>query len=386
MIEALQTGRKTMKLKCILFLLAILVPTALFSNTIYFPQVAYGGGYSTTFVIMNTGTGTVSSQLGFFSQTGAQVLCCAILSIPPGGSERYTLPNTGPLTVVWAVVTTSTSTVQGVATFDLRNSNGTLITTAGVLGIEAGNGFLLPVDVTSNASTGVAIANVYPTPNTSVNVSLRLLAEDGSQVATANDVRFAPLLSGHQVADFVTNIFPQLNGTTFKGALVVTTPSNAPANSLGATALTVKEGLLSALPVIPVTSSTGGTTGSTGAGTASVVFQESLSGGATLQFQGKTFSTDGLQTFTGIAPGTYQITGTIPFGGIVGFAFANGGGALGSGGVVPGSLKSLAGPSGVGTIVSACNVSYVNVVSSSQPYTLQFTVTTSTSAACQTGQ
>ena len=50
-----------------------------------------------------------------------------------------------------------------------------------------------------------------------------------------------------QVADFVESIFPQLIGTTFRGALIIE-GLDAP---IAATALTVKEGILSALPVLP---------------------------------------------------------------------------------------------------------------------------------------
>ena len=243
-----------MKLSRFLLLLIIsLIPCSLFSNTLYFPQVAFGGGYTTTFVVMNTGTTNVSSRINFYAQDGALTSFQSI-NVPVGGSTRYTLPDTGPLTAVWGELAAGTATVQGVATFDLRATNGTLITTAGVLGLEAGNSFLLPVDVTPTASTGVAIANINA--GSSVNVTLRLLGENGSQAATATDVRLNPLRSRSQIADFVTSMFPQLTGTTFKGTLVIEAAAGAPTKSLVATALTVKEGLLSALPVIPVTVST----------------------------------------------------------------------------------------------------------------------------------
>src|SRR5262249_25085946 len=86
----------------------------------------------------------------------------------------------------------------------------------------------------------------------SVNVHLRLLGENGSLFAVADDVRLNPMSPRRQVADFVTNFFPQLAGTTFKGTLVVEPEVGAPTRSLVPIALTVKEGLLSALPVVPV--------------------------------------------------------------------------------------------------------------------------------------
>ena len=60
-----------MKPRFLLFTLFVaLFPVSLFSNTLYFPQVAFGGGYSTTFAIVNTGTTGVSGRLNLFSQSG----------------------------------------------------------------------------------------------------------------------------------------------------------------------------------------------------------------------------------------------------------------------------------------------------------------------------
>jgi serpin B len=239
-----------------LLLIVAIAPSSLFSNTIYFPQAVFGGGYSTTFVIMNTGTTPVSARFNFFDQSGtSRAALNTTMNVFPGGSARVSLPNTGPLTVIWGELAAGSGTVQGFANYDLRTDNGTLITTAGVPGIDAGNSFVLPVDVTPNTSTGVAIA--YVKDGSPFNIGLRLLREDGSQIASANDVRFTALGSRRQVADLVTSIFPQLSGTTFKGTLVVEAAAGAPADSLAASALTLREGTLAALPVIPA-----GSTGS----------------------------------------------------------------------------------------------------------------------------
>ena len=162
----------------------------------------------------------------------------------------------------------NTGTVQGVATFDLRAPNLVLQTTAGVLGVQPANSFSLPVDVTPTGGTGLAVAN---TKDTNASVTLRLLNESGALVATATDARFTSFSGKGQAADFVTNIFPQLAGVTFRGALIVEAGTSG---TLGATALTVKEGVLSALPVIPGTlvitgtgTIGGGGTGGGGGGT-----------------------------------------------------------------------------------------------------------------------
>src|SRR5262245_26847128 len=132
-----------MKLKWLLLVLLVSVfPNSLYSNTIYFPQVAFGGGYSTTFVIINTGSTPVSGRLNFHSQLGGARADLGVhLDVAVGNSARFTLPNSGPLTVVWGEYAAGSGTVQGVATFDLRAGSGVLTTSAGVLGIEDNNSF-----------------------------------------------------------------------------------------------------------------------------------------------------------------------------------------------------------------------------------------------------
>jgi len=56
-----------MKVTRFFLLLLSLTPVSAFANTIYFPEVVYGGGYTTNFTIINTGTALVSSQLIIYS-------------------------------------------------------------------------------------------------------------------------------------------------------------------------------------------------------------------------------------------------------------------------------------------------------------------------------
>src|SRR5262249_28986528 len=243
-----------MKVRALLWLLLVGVfPASLSSNTLYFPQVAFGGGYSTTFVIVNTGTTAVSAPLHLYSQSG--ILRSDLgrqIYIAPGNSTRLTIPNIGPLTAVWGEFDAGGGSVQGVATFDSRDLSGRLVTSAGVLGIQADNTFLMPVDVKSGtASTGVAVANIS---NNDLSIEVRLYGENG--VMVASNLSF-PLPAHAQVADFVPNIITQISGIdSFKGTLVVRSFASAP--SLAVTALTVKEGLLSAIPV--TAASSGGAT------------------------------------------------------------------------------------------------------------------------------
>jgi hypothetical protein len=221
------------------------------ASILEFPQVVFGGGYSTTLTIMNAGAGILQTNLRCFTQDGVERTdLAATISARGNGSSRSTLANAGPLTVVSCELIATTGTFQGVATFDLRATNQVLLTTAGVLGIPSGNSFSVPVDIAPTGGTGIAVANLK---DTSVNVTVRLVDENGLPVAIATAPRFASFPPRGQFADFVTNMFPQFAGTTFRGALVIDAASGAPPGSLATTALAVKEGVLSALPVIPGT-------------------------------------------------------------------------------------------------------------------------------------
>src|SRR5215510_16368181 len=93
-----------MKLKWLLLVLLVSVfPSSLYANTLYFPQVAFGGGYSTTFVIINTGTTAVSSQVVFYDQNGTpHPEFTTPVNLAPASSMRFTLPNTGSnVSLLW---------------------------------------------------------------------------------------------------------------------------------------------------------------------------------------------------------------------------------------------------------------------------------------------
>ncbi|HME98416.1 MAG TPA: hypothetical protein VKK06_00985 [Terriglobia bacterium] len=383
-----------MKVTRFFLLLLSLTPVSVFANTIYFPEVVYGGGYTTNFTIINTGTALVSSQLIIYSQQGTQLGSIPIL-VMGAGSTRYSLSDKGPLKIGWGVIAAGT-TVQGVASFDQRNDSGVLVTSSGMLGLDAGNSILVPVE---SSFTGVAIANA----NTSaVNVRLRLLGENGSELASRDDPRLNPLGSRMQIVDSIGALFPEFSGTAFRGALVVETSGNAPSNSLAVTGFTLKEGLFSAVPVVPVAANfaipgtppgappgppPGPSPGPSpdpppGGGTATVAFEVLNTGGATIQFQGQTITTNGLYTFKNLGPGTYDINGTV--GQTLNITFLSGAGEAGPGGVVPGSLQNIQGPPGfIGPVISGCSVKYMNTNLSPQLFQLRFTVTTSTAQACQ---
>src|SRR5262245_53019983 len=243
-------SRSYMALKRYALLIAFcFIPTSLFSNKLYFPQLVFGGGYTTTIVLLNKGTTSVSSDFLVYGERGA-LLRSIPTTVHGPVSPRPSLADPGPSIVSsWGMLDAGTETVQGAATFEVRSTTGALIATAGVLGVEAANDFTFPVDVAADgiaSNTGFAVANVNPTSDVTVN--FQLLSELGCGDVTGADARSITLRSGQHIAEFVTEVWLQL-GAPFKGTLLVWVTPGQP-NSLVLTALNLKDGLMSALPVI----------------------------------------------------------------------------------------------------------------------------------------
>jgi hypothetical protein len=233
------------------------------AETIYFPQVADGGGYITNFELVNIGPFPANGTLRFFNQDGTPRVIqigsstgsAFPVTIPGAGSLRLASSNSTTTTVSgWASFETNndpcplgctdplTTTIRGVATFDFR-TNGILNATAGVIGTMLSSRLLIPVDVADTANTGLAILNPQTIP---ISVRLRLFNESGADIADILSTKLSPLGAHQQVSAFLTDLFGNI-GPTFKGSVIAEVTGDG---VMAATGLTVKEGLLSALPAV----------------------------------------------------------------------------------------------------------------------------------------
>jgi hypothetical protein len=220
------------------------------SSVAIFAQVADGGGYSTTFSLLNNQSTAINGQLKFYNTdgtprsltingvTGTQFS----VNLPVDGSLYMTTSNAGPTTSGWAILN-SDLPVQSVATFDYRNDKGTLTTTAAVLGSGAATKVALPVETNSSLDTGVAIVNFG---SSTISVRLRLLNETGSEIANKLNL----LDAQKQLVGFVSQFFSTVQGIgNFKGVLTAEVEGQG---SFAATSLILKEGMYSALPVVVI--------------------------------------------------------------------------------------------------------------------------------------
>src|SRR5262245_16661132 len=335
------------------------------ANTLYFPQVAAGGGYSTTFTLLNIDTTPLNGQLRVFNQDGTQrpvPSAWDVISIPAAGSARFTLNSSGDLTVGWAYFQ-SAGNVNGIAIFERRKVDGTLETIASVLGVASGPRFLVPVEISSSGGTVIALVNTAGVPT---SVEFVLLSETGSTMAVNADSKFSLLSGGQQISEFVSNLFPQLALTEFKGTLII--QASGLIQQLAATGLVVKEGLLTGLPVIgsftPPAPITGVLMSVVGAPPFSLAFQETR------------IMSNGSFPFR-LDPGTYEVSGTLS--NRLAVFFGSGTTSDLSPKVEPGSIRSNEGPI---MQVFPCFILYSSSSDTPQPFRFQFTVSPNTGDTC----
>jgi len=231
--------------------LAPIISSFAFSG-IFFPQVAVGGGWSTSFMLTNTGSTTTSGNLVMTDQQGNPWTVSTSLgtgssfpvSISPGGTMFLTVNPVNandPGKSGYATVETTGGSPSGVATYQLV-SGGNLQTATGVLSSQPTQFATIPVNDnhSENLYTAYAIAN--PT-NETVTVKLALVDPNGNIV---NDTVVITLDPGQQSAIY---LYQQLNlPATFQGSMVLRAQGGG---TFVIVALVQNQQLFTAIPVIP---------------------------------------------------------------------------------------------------------------------------------------
>ena len=225
--------------------------------TALFSHVAIGGGFTTTFTLLNTGGSVLTGNLiltaqdgtpltaAFTGPSGFQANAASVpLNIPIGGTQFWTASAPGsndPQKAGWARVESSGGTLGGVATFQLT-SGGNLLTIAGVLSSDPVQFATIPVDdnLDQNRYTGYAVAN----PGTdTLSIKVQTVNADGSRGTTLTAIPLAP---GHQKATFLFQ--DPAAGREFQGSVVLIELNG---KKFSVVALVQNQGLYTAIPVIP---------------------------------------------------------------------------------------------------------------------------------------
>jgi parallel beta-helix repeat protein len=231
------------------------------TGTIYFPQFADGGGYTTSLVLLNTSntieTGTLQLRNGngnplVVNQVGGTTGSVFTYSIPIGGVVRFqTDGSPATLSTGWAQLTpdTGTSTPIGAGVFGY-NPGVFLVTESGIPATVSTMHARIYVDMSGGHDTGLAIAN--PT-NANASVTITAFQSDG---VTGIGTSQGPLqLPANGYSAFFADGFIAGLPSGFTGVLDIT--SSTPFAALTVRSLTNERGdfLLVTLPIADMTQS-----------------------------------------------------------------------------------------------------------------------------------
>jgi hypothetical protein len=224
------------------------------SVSAYFPQVAIGGGWSTSFTLNNTGSATVSGDLILVDYQGnpftVNISTLGLgssfpISIPAGGTMFLTAnpvsPN-DPRKIGWAKVETSNGSLNGVATYQ-SVLEGVIQTATGVLSSLPTQYATIPVDenYSQNRKVAYALAN-----QSSQILTIKVALVDLNGIVV-NDTVSITLNPGQQMASYFNQNFP--NRPTFQGSIVLRAQGGGAFIIVGL--IQNEEQFYTAIPVIP---------------------------------------------------------------------------------------------------------------------------------------
>jgi hypothetical protein len=199
-------------------------------------QVASGGGWQTTFTLVNTGTTSAQAQMSFFDgagnalslpltyvQSGTNTSASTITQTIAAGSTLVVLTqgNSTGATVVGSAQLTTTGNISGFAIFRYDPTG-----QEAVIPLETrdANAYILAFDNTNGLATGLALANVS---NQAVSVPVVLRDDTGASLGTA--AINLPAL-GH-TSFILADSYPSVAGK--RGTVEFDTPTGAQISALG---------------------------------------------------------------------------------------------------------------------------------------------------------
>jgi Leucine-rich repeat (LRR) protein len=195
------------------------------SDTVYFPQLADGGGYNTSVILMNTSSATETGTLNLYDNNGAPFMVRSTdgtskssfsYSILPDGAYVFqTDASPKYATAGWVVLTPDSGSRTPVAAGVFQySSNGVLATESGIPSTNPTNHARIFVDKKNNHNTGVALGNPGGGP---LNIVKTAFEMDGATPAgTSLDLPALPGM-GH-ASQFIDQMIGNLP-SDFRGVL-----------------------------------------------------------------------------------------------------------------------------------------------------------------------
>ncbi len=227
------------------------------TDRLYFPQMADGGGYRTTFLLTNPGTADLDAVLETFGKDGTPLT----FTLNQTTNNRFSVrvPSKGlavlesgnrdsAIRVGWARVTAS-APVGGSIVYDALSSSARLLSEAGIDPAPLGAHFCYSVDTRAGFLSGLAVAN--PTGETA-SLELKLYSAAGALQST--QIRTIP--GQGQLAEMAGGLFPGVSLDRFTGIVKVLSSTSA----VVGTTLRFSSSLatFASIPVIPLISQRGG--------------------------------------------------------------------------------------------------------------------------------
>jgi hypothetical protein len=173
---------------------------------LFFPQLADGGGYTTSLILINTSDSPQSGMLRFYGN-GGFIMSAGTLdsgsssslaySIPPGGISVFQTDGLPSAVQVGSVQLTpdSGSTLPVAAGIFGYTQNGVLVTESGIASATPTTHARVFIDTAGGHDSGLAIAAIDSTP---VSVTLRAYQSDGITATSDGDAILNLPGNGHE--------------------------------------------------------------------------------------------------------------------------------------------------------------------------------------------
>jgi len=200
-------------------------------SALYFPQLADGGGYRSSFILVNPSSSAVSAILEFFADDGSPLAlsiggvskASQTLDLAANGVAHLATDGTSSgLKVGWARAS-APAPIAGSLVFQVR-SDGRIQAEAAVAASPLGQHLMSYIDSVGSTQSGVAICN----PNAfQMTLALNLRNSSG-EIADSANVAFP---AKAHMAGFVRQWFPGWSGD-FEGILEVLAPAPVSAVAL----------------------------------------------------------------------------------------------------------------------------------------------------------
>ena len=218
-------------------------------------HVASGGGWQTTFTLVNTGTSAATANLNFYGDNGAAIswplsfpqtnttstATGVSQSIPPGGSLVVVVADSGSATTTGSAVLTTTGNIGGFAIFRANDTG-----QEAVVPLQAVNAksYILAFDNTGSLSTGLAVANVAAQAAT---IPLIIRNDTGAQIGSGTVTLPAHGHTSFMLTDSSAAAWTQ----GVRGTLEFDTPSGGQIAPLGLRAAGLSSGFtMTTIPVM----------------------------------------------------------------------------------------------------------------------------------------